>query len=172
MTFAHGSHRERQRYLRPTRLASLSALVVVSAAFLPAGAGATPSARSAAPATGATSPATGATFCQDAAKFGKSGTASFYKLKPPALMADYNDLKALNGTMPPVTPTAIRSNLEKIFAFDLGLFVELKKVGWTFANIPKSVLAEWAVAGPKLTPASADVVGYMNSDCHLKLFVP
>ena len=163
MTFAHGCHRERRRFLRPGRLAPLSALVLCSVAFLPAGAGAAPTRQSA---------AVGSTFCTDAAKFGTSGVSNLQSLPPKVLQADYTAFKALDGSMVPAAPTAIRSNLQKIFTFDLGLFSELSKSQWSFAKIPQGVLKQWSIAGPKLKPVSDEVIGYLNATCHLKLTKP
>ncbi len=165
MTFAHGCHRERRRFLRGSGLAALSALVLCSAAFLPAGAGAAPTRQSAAPGPGST-------FCTDAAKFGTSGVSNLQSLPPKVLQADYTAFKALDGSMVPAAPTAVRGNLQKIFTFDLGLFSELSKSQWSFAKIPPTVLKQWSIAGPKLKPVSDEVIGYLNTTCHLKLVKP
>ena len=163
MSFAHGCHRERGRFLRPSRLVPLSALVLCSAVFLPAGAGAAPTRQSA---------AAGSTFCTDAAKFGTSGVSNLQTQPPSVLKTDYKAFKALDGSMVPAAPTAIRTNLQKIFTFDLGLFSELSKSQWSFAKIPPTVLKQWSIAGPKLKPVSDEVIGYMNTTCHLKLAKP
>jgi hypothetical protein len=163
MTFAHGCHGEPRRYLRPSGLAPLAALVLVSAAFLPAGAGAAPTRQAA---------AAGSTFCTDAAKFGKGGVSNLQTQPPEVLQADYKAFKALHGSMIPVAPKAVRSNLQKVFTFDLGLFSELSKSQWSFAKIPPTILKQWSIAGPKLKPVSDEVIGYLNTTCHLKLIKP
>ncbi|MBV8065792.1 MAG: hypothetical protein JOY73_09730, partial [Actinobacteria bacterium] len=78
----------------------------------------------------------------------------------------------LATTMVPQAPSSIRTDLKSVFTFDLGLFSELSKVGWSFAKIPKSVLAQRAVEGPKLKPASDAVITYLDSKCGLKLAKP
>ena len=110
-------------------------------------------------------------FCQDAVVFGKHGT-NLLKLPPATLKADYAQFKTLAAKMVPLAPTSIRTDLKAIFTFDLGIFKELSKVGWSFAKIPRTVLEKWAIQGPKLKPASDKVITYIDAKCGLKLRKP
>ena len=109
-------------------------------------------------------------FCQDAAVFSKG--QALQTLPPATLKADYGRFKTLKAQMVPLAPTSIRPALNSVLTFDLGLFTELSKVGWTFAKVPHSVLMQWGVAGPKLKPASDKVITYLDSHCGLKLPKP
>ncbi len=109
-------------------------------------------------------------FCQDAAIFGKG--QALQTLPPATLKADSARFKTLSTKMVPLAPTAIRADLRSVLTFDLGLFTELSKVGWSFARVPPSVFQKWAVAGPKLRPASDKVITYIDSACGLKLRKP
>ncbi len=113
---------------------------------------------------------TASVFCQDAATFGH-GTA-LQTLPPATLKADYAKFKVLKATMVPLAPTSIRADLNQVLTFDLGLFSELSKVGYSFAKIPRTVLAKWAIEGPKLKPASDKVITYIDAKCGLKLPKP
>jgi hypothetical protein len=110
-------------------------------------------------------------FCQDAAIFGKHG-AALQTLPPSTLKADYTRFKLLDAQMVPLAPSSIRTDLAKVLNFDLGLFKGLSKVGWSFAKLPHSVLAQWAIAGPRLKPDSDKVIAYLDKSCGLKLPLP
>jgi hypothetical protein len=115
-------------------------------------------------------PGAGTPFCQKAAIFGK-GT-NLLTLPPKVIQADAAQFKSLEGSMVPLASPSIRGSLQAVFTFDLGLFNELGKVGWSIARVPRSVLAQWAVSGPKLKPASDKVIGYIDAYCGLTLPKP
>jgi hypothetical protein len=131
----------------------------------------TSGAASSAISSAASSTNSGATFCQEAVILGKSGT-SLLRLPPAKLKADYAQFKALAPKLEAAAPSSIRSDLKAILTFDLGIFRERSKVGWTFAKIPRSVLQQWAVAGPKLKPQADKVIAYVDAKCGLKLPKP
>ena len=112
-----------------------------------------------------------APICQYAVTFDKN-SVGLASLPPATLKADYGNFKTLDSKMVPLAPSSVRPDLQSIFHFDLGLFSELSKVGWSFAKIPHTVLETWAVSGPKLKPASDKVIIYLNGTCHLKLTKP
>jgi hypothetical protein len=102
--------------------------------------------------------------------FGKG--ANLLTLPPKVIQADAAQFKSLEASMVPLALPSIRSGLQAIFAFDLGLFDELGKVGWSIARVPHSVLAQWAVSGPKLKPSSDKVIGYIDTYCGLNIPKP
>jgi hypothetical protein len=109
-------------------------------------------------------------FCQEAAVFGKG--ANLTTLPPKTLAADYAQFKALQPAMLSSAPSAIKGDLQQIFTFDHELLAELSKVGWIMAKLPRAYLESFAIAGPKLKPASDKVIGYLDSTCGLKLSTP
>ena len=112
-----------------------------------------------------------APICGYAVNFDKS-TVGLQSLPPATLKIDYGKFKTLDKKMVPLAPGSVRPALKSVFNFDLGLFSELSKVGWSFAKIPHSVEAKWAVEGPKLKPASDKVITYLNGTCDLHLTKP
>jgi hypothetical protein len=113
----------------------------------------------------------GASICQYAVSFDKN-SVGLASLPPATLKTDYGHFKTLDSKMVPLAPGSIRPDLQSIFHFDLGIFSELSKVGWSFARIPHAVLQEWATSGPKVKPASDKVITYLNGACGLKLTKP
>jgi hypothetical protein len=91
---------------------------------------------------------------------------------PSQLKTDYAEFRAAQPSMLASAPKSIKADLSHVFTFDDGLFTELSKVGWSIARVPHSVLATWAVQGPKLKPASDAVISYLDSACGLKLPKP
>ncbi len=112
----------------------------------------------------------GSPFCKAGAAFA-DGT-NILTTPPSKLKADDAAFKAAQPRMLSSAPASIRTDLSKVLAFDNGLLTELGKVGWTIAKVPRSVLATWAVSGPKLKPASDRVVGYLDTTCGLELKKP
>jgi hypothetical protein len=112
-----------------------------------------------------------APICGYAVTFGKS-TVGLQSLPPATLKTDYGKFKTLDKKMVPLAPGSVRPDLQSVFNFDLGLFTELSKVGWSFAKIPRSVEQKWAIEGPKLKPASDKVITYLNGTCGLHLTKP
>jgi hypothetical protein len=112
-----------------------------------------------------------APICGYAVNFDKS-TVGLQSLPPATLKTDYGKLKTLDKKMVPLAPSSVRPDLQSVFHFDLGLFSELSKVGWSFAKIPRTFLEKWAVEGPKLKPASDKVITYLNGTCSLHLTKP
>jgi hypothetical protein len=110
-------------------------------------------------------------FCQKAdAVFGK-GT-NLLTLPPATMKADDATFKADQPAILTLAPSSIKTDLKQIFTFDNGLFTALSKVGWTVAKLPKSELKVLGTTGPKLKPASDTVIGYLDSNCGLKLPKP
>jgi hypothetical protein len=110
-------------------------------------------------------------FCQSAkAIFGK-GT-SLLTLPPATMKADAAVFKTDEPKVIALAPGSIKTDLKQVLGFDAGLFTDLSKAGWTVSKLPRSVLAQLAVTGPKLKPASDKVVGYLDSNCGLKLPKP
>jgi hypothetical protein len=110
-------------------------------------------------------------FCQKAkAIYGKG--MNLLTLPPATIKADDAVFKADQPGALASAPRAIKSDLKEVFAFDNGLFTDLSKVGWSVAKLPRSVLQSLAVSGPKLKPASDKVIGYLDSNCGLKLPKP
>jgi hypothetical protein len=109
-------------------------------------------------------------FCSYGAAFSK-GT-NILTTPPSQLKTDYAQFKSAQPSMLAAAPKKIKTDLSEVLRFDDGLFTELSKVGWTIAKVPRSVLATWAVQGPKLKPASDKVVSYLDSACGLKLPKP
>ena len=72
-------------------------------------------------------PGAGTPFCQKAVIFGKG--SDLLTLPPQVIEADAAQFKSLEGSMVPLASPSIRSGLQAIFTFDLGLFDELGKVG-------------------------------------------
>ncbi len=147
-----------------TKAASVTAIVLVAATI------ASPLASARSSNANAHSLAGSSPFCKAGAAFA-DGT-NILTTPPSKLRTDDAAFKAAQPRMVSLAPSSIRTDLTKIFAFDNGLFTELSKVGWTIAKVPRSVLATWAVSGPKLKPASDKVVGYLDSACGLKLKKP
>jgi hypothetical protein len=117
-------------------------------------------------------PASGTSgFCQSAkAIFGK-GT-SLLTLPPATIKADAAVFKTDQPKVIALAPSSIKTDLKQVLGFDAGLFTDLSKADWTVAKLPRAVLAQLAVTGPKLKPASDKVVGYLDSNCGLKLPKP
>jgi hypothetical protein len=121
-------------------------------------------------ATATAGPSASASFCSDGSAFAK-GT-NILTTPPSVLKAHYTAFKAAEPAMLSSAPKSIKTDLTEVLNFDNGLFTELSKVGWSIANVPHSVLASWAVQGPKLKPASDVVIGYLDSNCGLKIPKP
>jgi hypothetical protein len=115
-------------------------------------------------------PSAAASFCSYGGAFSKG--VNILTTPPSQLKTDYAEFKAAQPSMLASAPKSIKSDLFEIFTFDDGLFSELAKVGWSMARIPHSVLATWAMQGPKLKPASDKVISYLDSNCGLKLPKP
>jgi hypothetical protein len=110
-------------------------------------------------------------FCQSAkAIFGK-GT-SLLTLPPATIKADAAVFKADQPKLTALAPASIKPDLKQVLGFDAGLFTDLSKAGWTLAKLPRPVLAQLAVTGPKLKPASDKVIGYLDAKCGLKIPLP
>jgi hypothetical protein len=118
----------------------------------------------------AAAPGAGTPFCQKAVVFGKG--ANLLTLPPEVIEADAAQFRSLEASMVPLASRSVRGVLQAIFAFDLGLFDELGKVGWAIARVPHSVLAQWGVSGPKLKPTSDRVIGYIDTYCGLDIAKP
>jgi hypothetical protein len=145
----------------------IPALLLLSLAGGNAVALASPSSSSS-PAREATSP-----FCQKGVIFAKSGpSTTITTVSPATLKADYAKFKAAQPTMLSLAPSSIKGALQKIFAFDDGLFEALSKVGWSMAKLPPSELQSLAVKGPALRPASDKVIAYLDKTCGLKFPLP
>jgi hypothetical protein len=110
-------------------------------------------------------------FCQKAKViFGKG--ADLLTLPPATIKADAAAFKADQPSVTALAPGSIKPQLRQIFTFDNGLFTDLAKVGWSVSKLPRPVLAQLAVTGPKLRPASDKVIGYLDSTCGFKLPKP
>lgn len=117
--------------------------------------------------------AASSTFCQEADVFGKTSVGSnLMTLTPATLKSDYAKFKAAQPTILANTPASIKTDLEKIFAFDDGIFDDLSKVGWVFGELTAADLHTLALDGPKLKPQSDAVVSYLDKTCGLKLLLP
>jgi hypothetical protein len=112
-------------------------------------------------------------FCAKVVSYAKStpGT-TLYTLKPAALEAKYKGFKSATKTLLTMTPSSIKPDLEKIFAFDNALFAALQKAGWSFSKVPPATLKSWAVKGPALKPSSDKVISYFDKTCGLKYPLP
>jgi hypothetical protein len=115
--------------------------------------------------------ASSSAFCQKAKLIFGKGT-DLLTLPPATIKADDAVFKADQPAVTKLAPSSIKPQLTQVFAFDNGLFTDLSKVGWSVSKLPRSVLAQLAVAGPKLRPASDKVVGYLDSTCGFKLPKP
>jgi hypothetical protein len=110
-------------------------------------------------------------FCQKAKLIFGKGT-DLLALPPATIKADDAVFKADQPSVTALAPGSIKPQLKQIFTFDNGLFTDLSKVGWSASKLPKAVLAQLAVTGPKLKPASDKVIGYLDSTCGFKLPKP
>jgi hypothetical protein len=127
-------------------------------------------AAAAATATAAAGPSASGSFCGNAGAFSKG--VNILTVPPSQLKTDYSQFKAAQPGMLSGAPKSIKTDLTEVFNFDNGLFTALSKVGWTMAKVPHTVLATWAVQGPKLKPASDTVVAYLDKTCGLKIPKP
>lgn len=146
---------------RATQLIPISIVVLVVAAVGSTAAQAAPTSRTLSP------------FCQKAVDYTKSSLGkNLYALKPATLEADYKNFKAASSGWLSLAPGSIKPDLQKILAFDDGLFSALAKADWTFAKIPPATLKTWSVEGPKLKPDSDVVISYLDKTCGLKEPLP
>jgi hypothetical protein len=120
---------------------------------------------------GSASAAPDSAFCQKAKLIFGKGT-DLLTLPPATIKADDAVFKADQPSVTALAPSSLRSDLKQIFTFDNGLFTDLSKVGWTVAKLPRPVLQQLAVTGPKLKPASDKVIGYLDTACGFKLPKP
>lgn len=146
---------------------AIPALVLVALACGNAAAVASPSSV-AVPSLTATSP-----FCAKAATYSKSSPGTnVAAVTPAALKANYEKFKAVEKSILGQAPTAIKADLQKIFAFDDILFAALNKANWNFAKLPPATLQMLATKGPALEPASKRVAAYFAKVCKIKPKAP
>lgn len=110
-------------------------------------------------------------FCQSA-KLIFAKETNLLALPPATIKADTGVFKTDQPKVVALAPASIKTDLKQVLAFDNGLFTDLSKAGWTVAKLPKTVLEQLAITGPKLKPASDKVVGYLDSTCGFKLPKP
>jgi hypothetical protein len=110
-------------------------------------------------------------FCQSAQLLFGKGT-SLLTLPPATIKADAAVFKTDEPKLIALAPASIKTDLQHVLGFDSGLFTDLSKAGWTVARLPKTVLAQLAITGPKLKPASDKVIAYLDSTCGFKLPKP
>jgi hypothetical protein len=149
---------------------SRPAVLLVAAAIGAALAGAVVNSPAAASPSSAHVYATSA-FCAKAKPMFGHGT-NILKLSPKKMKADDAVFKKDQPGALAKAPHSIKSDLEKVFAFDNMLFKDLSKVGWKVSRLPRSVLEKLGKEGPKLKPASDKVVGYLDAHCAMHLPKP
>ena len=156
---------QRPRTLRLLALSVLAGLLVVVVAGV-AGA-ASGSVSSAASSAGSASSAF--SFCQLAASYSKSKFNPTAKpLAPSQLKLEYSRLKSEEKTILPITPSAIKPDFQKLFAFDNTYFNELAKYKYVVSKVPRSFYLGLEKQAATLKPASNAINAYLHTKCKIK----